>query len=42
MIMIENYLNGTIWRYFMKNKYVQEGLKLLDFSVKREITKETV
>lgn len=26
IIMIENYLNGTIWRYFMKNKYVKSGL----------------
>ncbi len=33
IIMIENYLNGTIWKYFMKNKYVKKGLKLLDFSV---------
>lgn len=33
IVMIENYLNGTIWKYFMKNKYVQEGLNLLDFSV---------
>ena len=27
--MLENYLNGTIWKYFMKNKYVQEGLEKL-------------
>ena len=32
LIMIENYLNGTIWNYFMKNRYVQEGLKILEFS----------
>ena len=32
LIMIENYLNGTIWKYFMKNKYVQDGLKILEFS----------
>ena len=32
IIMIENYINGTIWKYFMKNIYVKEGLKLLDFS----------
>lgn len=37
IIMIENYLNGTIWNYFMKNKYVQEGLNLLEFSVKRRV-----
>ena len=35
IIMIENYLNGTIWKYFMKNMYVKEGLKLLDFSIDR-------
>ena len=35
IIMIENYLNGTIWKYFMKNVYVKEGLKLLDFSIDR-------
>lgn len=29
MCMIENYLNGSIWKYFMKNKYVQKGLKIL-------------
>ena len=27
MIMIENYLNGTIWKYFMKNKFVKIGLR---------------
>ena len=31
-IMIENYLNGTIWNYFMRNDYVQKGLKVLGFS----------
>lgn len=35
IVMIENYLNGTIWKYFMKNKFVQEGLNLLDFSFER-------
>ena len=29
MCMIENYLNGSIWKYFMKNKYVQKGMKIL-------------
>ena len=29
MLMIENYLNETIWKYFMKNKYVIEGLNKL-------------
>ena len=32
LVMIENYLNGTIWQYFMKNKYVQGGLRVLGFS----------
>ena len=32
VIMIENYLNGTIWNYFMRNDYVQKGLKVLGFS----------
>ncbi len=35
IVMIENYLSGTIWKYFMKNMYVKEGLRLLDFSVDR-------
>lgn len=42
MVMMENYLNGTIWKYFMRNTYVQEGLNLLDFSVKGKIIQETV
>ena len=29
LIMIENYLSGTIWNYFMKNTYVKKGLKKL-------------
>lgn len=33
LIMIENYLNSTIWNYFMKNEFVQKGLKILEFSV---------
>ena len=38
MVMIENYLNGTIWKYFMQNSYIKEGLELLNFSVKgREV-----
>lgn len=32
LIMLENYLNGTIWKYFMKNRYVQNGLRILGFS----------
>lgn len=30
MIMIENYLHGTIWNYFMKNKNIQKGLEKLE------------
>lgn len=32
MIMIENYQSQLIWKYFMKNKYVQEGLKILNIN----------
>ena len=31
ILMIENYLNSTIWKYFMKNQYVGEGLEKLGF-----------
>ena len=30
MVMIENYLTGLIWKYFMKNKYVIKGLEKLE------------
>ncbi len=30
LLMIENYLNCTIWKYFMKNKYVQNGMSKLN------------
>ena len=30
MIMIENYFSGLIWKYFMKNKYVINGLENLE------------
>lgn len=40
VIMIENYLNGTIWNYFMKNKFVKEGLKKLDF--RKDTDKESI
>ena len=29
LLMLENYLNATIWKYFMKNKYVKGGLDIL-------------
>lgn len=31
VLMIGNYLNGTIWNYFMKNRYVKQGLEKLGF-----------
>lgn len=41
LVMLENYLNGTIWNYFMKNEYVQKGLKILEFSKKSSMQKVT-
>lgn len=41
MIMIENYLSELIWNNFMKNKYVQKGLKALNINkttAKKEVT----
>lgn len=35
MVMIENYLNGTIWKYFMRNSYVKQGLKTLEITNKK-------
>ncbi len=32
VIQIENYRTGLIWKYFMKNKFVRDGLKRLDFT----------
>lgn len=29
ILMIENYLNGTVWKYFMQNKFVEIGLRRL-------------
>lgn len=34
IVMIENYRSGLIWKLFMKNKDVQNGLKRLGFSSK--------
>ena len=36
MVMIENYLNGTIWKYFMKNKYVIKGVEILEFTYTKD------
>ncbi len=41
IVMIENYLNGTIWKYFMKNKYVIDGLNRLGIT-KEKREKETL
>ncbi len=40
LIMIENYLNGTVWKYFMRNKYVKEGLNKLNIKRKAIDNKE--
>ncbi len=34
MVMIENYLSGTIWQCFMKNESVRKGMELLGFHSK--------
>jgi hypothetical protein len=31
-VMIENYRSGLLWKLFMKNKDVQEGLEKLGFT----------
>ncbi len=33
LIMIENYLTGIVWEYFMKNKYIQKAMQLVGFEV---------
>lgn len=30
IVMIENYLNGTIWKYFMKNEFVKKSMEILE------------
>lgn len=37
LIMIENYLNGTIWKLFMKNNYIKNGLNILEFSERDKV-----
>ncbi|NLI60492.1 MAG: hypothetical protein GX375_03575 [Clostridiales bacterium] len=32
LLMIENYFSGLIWDLYMKNSYIKDGLKALDFS----------
>lgn len=41
MVMIENYLTGLIWKYFMQNKYIIEGMKILGIT-KENRKKETI
>lgn len=36
ILMIENYLNESIWNNFMRNKYVKQGLEKLEFTRKKE------
>lgn len=42
LVMIENYLNETIWTYFMKNKYVIGGLKKIGFSKEKNIFNKSI
>ena len=39
MLMIENYLTGLIWKYFMQNKYIQKGLEKLNIHTKNKEAK---
>lgn len=34
LLMIENYRTGFVWKYFMKNQYVQKGIKEVGFREK--------
>jgi len=38
-VMIENYRTGLLWKLFMQNEDVQDGLKRLGFTVKSESAK---
>ncbi|MEA3346616.1 MAG: glucoamylase family protein, partial [Candidatus Auribacterota bacterium] len=31
VLMIENFRTGLIWKYFMQNRYIQEGMKKIGF-----------
>jgi len=35
ILMIENYRTGMVWKYFMKNKYVQKAMRKIGFTYKR-------
>ena len=30
IIMIENYLSGSIWKYFMKNEFIKKSMEILE------------
>ncbi len=34
IIMLDNYLSGTTWKYFMQSEFVQRAIKVLDFKEK--------
>lgn len=40
LIMIENYISGAIWKCFMNNKYVKDGLELIGIRNKRQLNQE--
>lgn len=35
ILMIENYRTGMVWKYFMKNKYIQRAMRKIGFTYKR-------
>lgn len=37
LIMIENYISETIWKYSMKNEYIQKGLEILGITKKEKL-----
>ena len=37
ILMIENYLTGLVWKYMMKNKYIQSGLKILGITKNKDL-----
>lgn len=37
VLMIENYLTGLVWKYMMKNKYIQSGLKILGITKNKNL-----
>lgn len=35
LLMIENYRTGMVWKYFMKNKYIQRAMRKIGFKYRR-------